>query len=301
MIKLQDIDMNLLVVFQLLYRARKTQLVADELGLTQPAISHSLRRLRKLLNDELFERTSHGLKPTPYADQIAEPIAYALTTLHESLNIRENFEPASSERVFSLAMTDIGEVYFMPKLMLKLAQVAPGVTLTTVRNSGVNLKEAMEMGEVDLAVGLLPQLGAGYFQRRLFEQKYVILMRKDHPLSSKDFGPDEFLKAKHAVVVAEDTGHGLAEKLISELAAPRFIQLRLPHFIAVPYIISTTDLIVTVPEKLAETTLEQFDLIMRPLPIEIKSIQINLFWHRRFHQDAGNQWLRGLMFDLFSE
>ena len=301
MIKLQDIDMNLLVVFQLLYRARKTQLVADELGLTQPAISHSLRRLRKLLNDELFERTSHGLKPTPYADQIAEPIAYALTTLHESLNIRENFEPASSERVFSLAMTDIGEVYFMPKLMLKLAQVAPGVTLTTVRNSGVNLKEAMEMGEVDLAVGLLPQLGAGYFQRRLFEQKYVILMRKDHPLSSKDFGLDEFLKAKHAVVVAEDTGHGLAEKLISELAAPRFIQLRLPHFIAVPYIISTTDLIVTVPEKLAETTLEQFDLIMRPLPIEIKSIQINLFWHRRFHQDAGNQWLRGLMFDLFSE
>lgn len=301
MIKLQDIDMNLLVVFQLLYRERKTQLVADELGLTQPAISHSLRRLRKLLNDELFERTSHGLKPTPYADQIAEPIAYALTTLHESLNIRENFEPASSERVFSLAMTDIGEVYFMPKLMLKLAQVAPRVTLTTLRNSGVKLKEAMEMGEVDLAVGLLPQLGAGYFQRRLFEQKYVILMRKDHPLSSKDFGLDEFLKAKHAVVVAEETGHGLAEKLISELAAPRFIQLRLPHFTAVPYIISTTDLIVTVPEKLAETTLEQFDLIMRPLPIEIKSIQINLFWHRRFHQDAGNQWLRGLIFDLFSE
>lgn len=301
MIKLQDIDMNLLVVFELLYRARKTQLVADELGLTQPAISHSLRRLRKLLDDELFERTSHGLKPTPYADQIAEPIAYALTTMHESLNIRENFEPASSERVFSLAMTDIGEVYFMPKLMLKLAQVAPGVTLTTVRNSGVKLKEAMEMGEVDLAVGLLPQLGAGYFQRRLFEQKYVILMRKDHPLSSKDFGLDEFLKAKHAVVVAEETGHGLAEKLISELAAPRFIQLRLPHFTAVPYIISTTDLIVTVPEKLAETTLEQFDLIMRPLPIEIKSIQINLFWHRRFHQDAGNQWLRGLIFDLFSE
>ena len=293
--------MNLLVVFQLLYRVRKTQLVADELGLTQPAISHALRRLRKLLNDELFERTSHGLKPTPYADQIAEPISYALSTLHESLNVRDIFDPATSERRFSLAMTDVGEIYFMPKLMLKLADVAPGVTLSTVRNSNLNLKDSMEMGAIDLAIGLLPQLGSGYYQQRLFEQNYVSLMRKGHPLANTGFGLNEFKKAKHAVVIAEGTGHGQVEKLMSESGIPRFIQLQLPHFVAVPYIVSETDLVVTVTNKLAEATLERFDLIMQPHPIDLPTIQINIFWHRRFHQDAGNRWLRKLIFELFSE
>jgi DNA-binding transcriptional LysR family regulator len=301
MIRMQDIDMNLLVVFQLLYKLRKTQAVAEELGVTQPAISHSLRRLRELLNDELFERTSHGLIPTPYADQISEPINYALSTLHESLNTRDIFDPATSKRVFSLAMTDIGEMYFMPKLMLKLAEVAPGVSLTTVRKSSFNLKQSMEAGEIDLAIGLLPQLGAGYFQRRLFNQHYVSVMREGHPLAKGDFGLDEFIKAKHAVVFAEGTGHGLVEKLMSDSGVPRFVQLKVPHFVAIPYIVSETDLIVTVTSKLAEATMGRFGLAMRPHPIDLPTIQINTFWHRRFHQDAGNSWLRNLIFELFSE
>lgn len=301
MIRLQDIDMNLLVVFQLLYRFRKTQRVAEELNLTQPAISHALRRLRKILNDELFERTSRGLKSTPYADQISAPINDALSTLHESLNVRDIFEADTSERCFNLAMTDIGEICLIPKLILKLSKIAPNVTLNTVRITSLNLKEAMEMGEVDLAIGLLPQLGAGYYQRRLFEQHYVSLMRKDHPLAKTKFSLEEFSQAKHAVVVAEGTGHGQVEQLLTDSGVPRFIQLQLPHFAAVPYIVGETDLIVTVTNKLAETTMDRFDLVIRPHPIDLPTIQINYFWHRRFHQDAGNRWLRDLIYEIFSE
>ncbi|WP_312977673.1 LysR family transcriptional regulator [Stutzerimonas nitrititolerans] len=301
MIRLQDVDMNLLVVFQLLYRERKTQAVADELGLTQPAVSHALRRLRNLLGDELFERTSRGLRPTPYAERIAEPVNYALATLHESLNIRDIFDPASSTRNFNLAMTDIGEIYFLPKLMVKLAELAPGVSLSTERESALNLKDAMESGAVDLAIGLLPQLGAGYFQRRLFEQHYVSLMRKGHPLAEGAYGVDEFIAAKHAVVIAAGTGHGQVEELLARSGVPRFVQLTQPHFVAVPYIVSATDLVVTVTNKLAEATMERFELVMRPHPIDLPRVQINMFWHRRFHQDAGNRWLRGLIFEMFAE
>lgn len=301
MIRLQDIDMNLLVVFQLLYRERKTQTVAEQLGLTQPAVSHALRRLRRLLDDELFERTARGLKPTPYADRIAEPVVYALSTLQESLNVRDLFDPATSNRTFNISMTDIGEIYFLPKLMLKLAEVAPGISLSTLGDTSLNLKEEMEAGTVDLAVGLLPQLGAGYFQRRLFDQSYVSLMRKGHPLASGNYTTEQFITAKHAVVVAAGTGHGQVEELLAKSGIPRFVQLRLPHFVAVPYIVSSTDLIVTVTDKLAEATMERFDLVMRPHPISLPKVQINMFWHRRFHQDAGNQWMRSLIFDTFFE
>jgi DNA-binding transcriptional LysR family regulator len=301
MIRLQDIDMNLLVVFQLLYRERKTQAVADELGLTQPAVSHALRRLRKLMGDELFERTSRGLRPTPYADRIAEPVNYALSTLHESLNVLDIFDPAASSRNFNIAMTDIGEIYFLPKLMLRLAELAPGVTVSTVRDSSLNLKETMESGAIDLAIGLLPQLGEGYFQRRLFEQRYVSLMRKGHPLAEGTYGVDAFIEAKHAVVIASGTGHGQVEELLSRCGVPRFVQLTLPHFVAVPYIISTTDLVVTVTNKLAEATMDRFDLVMRPHPIDLPRIQINMFWHRRLDQDRGNRWLRNLIFEMFAD
>src|SRR6476659_6162696 len=131
---LKDIDLNLLVVFQQLFTERRVSVVADNLGLTQPAISNALNRLRKMLGDELFLRTSRGMEPTPYASQLAEPIAYALTTIHDTLSRKVEFDPASSTRKFTIAMTDIGEIHFLPKLMSKLSDIAPGVTVSTVRN-----------------------------------------------------------------------------------------------------------------------------------------------------------------------
>ena len=301
MIRLQDVDLNLLLVFQLLYRERKTAPVAEELGLSQPAVSNALARLRKLLGDPLFERTSRGMRPTPYADAIAESVAYALATLQEGLNYRARFEPTDSRREFRIAMTDLGEMYLLPRLMSYLAEHAPDVSISTVTDPGTTLKEAMESGSVDLAIGLLPQLEAGFYQRRLFEQNYVCLMRKGHPLSRGSLTLKRFSSARHMVIEAQGTGHSRVEAQLRSSGIDRTVRLHLPQFMSAPYIVSETDLIATVTEKLALQTSAHLDLVVRPHPVLIQPAQINVFWHKRYHQDAGNIWLRDVTFSLFSE
>lgn len=301
MIKLTDIDINLLVIFDLLYHEQNTQRVAVRLGITQPAVSHSLKRLRTLLGDELFERTSRGLMPTPFASRLHPPIAQALSQLLETLNSADEFDPANSQRTFNIAMTDIGEIYFLPRLMERLTKDAPQVRLSTVHDHADELKHAMEDGRVDLAIGLIPQLGAGFYQQGLFVQRYVCLMRRGHPLARHGFGLEEFIAAQHAVVVARGTGHGQVEEWLAKAGVSRPVRLELPHFAAVPYIVSTNDLILTVTNKLAEVTQKHFPLVAYEHPLDFPKIPINLFWHRRFHRDRGNQWLRGLIYDMFTE
>lgn len=301
MVQLANIDLNLLVVFDLLYQEQNTQRVALRIGITQPAVSHALKRLRHLLDDELFERTSQGLQPTPRASQLHPGIADALAKMNNTLNLHDVFHPALSERTFNLNMTDIGEIVFLPRLLQRFSQVASGVSLSTVRSQHNNLKYEMEEGQIDLAVGLIPQLGAGFYQQRLFVQRYVCLMRHDHPLATGDFSLEDFRTSPHAVVVAQGTGHGIVEEQLARAGVVRPVRLTLPNFAAIPYIVSSSDLVVTVTDKLAEATRERFGLTVREHPLAFPEIPINLFWHRRFHQDPGNRWLRGLMFSMFSE
>lgn len=301
MIRLQDIDLNLLVVFQLLYRECKTTAVAEALGIGQSSVSHALARLRKLLGDPLFERTARGLRPTPFAVRIAKPIAEALATLQASVNFRDEFDAATSDRCFTIAMTDIGEIYFLPQLLPELGKIAPGVQLSTVRNNAVNLGEQMDTGQVDLAVGLLPQLSAGFKQRRLFTQRYVCLMRREHPLANGEFDLEAFRSARHALVDYPETGHSKLGQVLARQTDVHAVQLRLPHFVAVPYILSSSNLVVTVTEKFAQRATEHFDLVMRDHPLKLPSVEISLFWHSRYHNDAGNRWLRRLLVSRFAE
>ena len=190
--ELRDLDLNLLVMFDQLLAERSVSKVAERLGLTQPAVSNSLARLRKLLGDELFLRTPAGMEPTPFAEQLAESVTCALGMIHGALNQRSSFDPSTSTRSFTVGMTDIGEIYFLSTLIDRLRKQAPGVTFSTVRNTAVNLKDEMEAGKVDLAIGLLPQLKSGFFQRRLFRQRYVCLFRQGHKLDKKRISLDEF-------------------------------------------------------------------------------------------------------------
>ena len=165
--ELRDIDLNLLVMFHQLMLERRVAKVADNLGLTQPAVSNSLARMRRLFGDELFIRTPSGMAPTPFAEQLAEPVGRALSMIHGGLNLQTQFDPASVNRSVTIGMTDIGEIVFLPRLIERLSREASGITLNTVRNTAVNLRDSMESGKVDLAIGLLPQLKSGFFQRKL--------------------------------------------------------------------------------------------------------------------------------------
>ena len=298
---LKDIDLNLLVVFNQLLIDRSVSRVAENLGLSQPAASNALGRLRKLTGDTLFLRTSKGMEPTPLAQQLAEPIAYALGLIHGAVNQRSSFEPATAKRAFTVGMTDIGEIYFLPKLMEELGRNAPGVTLSTVRNTAVNLRNELEAGHVNLAIGLLPQLKAGFFQRRLFRQRYVCLFRKGHRLDKRRLSLSEFSSAQHIVVVSEGTGHGKADELLERGGVERHVVLTVPHFVAVGHILQSSDMVTTVPERLAQALVGPFGLTYVKHPAPLPEIAINMFWHAKYHKDPSNEWLRSMVFRLHAD
>ncbi len=298
---LKDLDLNLLRVFVQLAQDRKVSLAAENLGLSQPAVSNALARLRRLLGDELFLRTARGMQPTPLAEQLALPIQAALASIQDSLASKLSFEASSSARQFALAMTDIGEFHFLPRLMAGLAVVAPGVTISTVRSTAVNLRFDMENGKVDLAIGHLPDLGTDFHRRRLFSQRYVCLMRKGHPMLRAADKLKAFGQAKHAQVVSAGTGHGRVDEVIARTGVQRRIHLCVPHFVALADILEKSDLVATVPEAFALRSVQHFRLALLEHPVRLPPIDINLFWHAKAQREPGNQWLRDLIVQQFSQ
>lgn len=299
--ELSEIDLNQLVLFQQLMAERRVSRVAELAGLSQPAVSNALARLRRQLGDELFVRTPSGMQPTPFADQLAGPVVQALALIHGGLNPQAQFDAASAQRAVTIGMTDIGEIVFLPRLVQRLAQLAPGLSVNTVRNTAVNLRDDMDAGKVDLAIGLLPQLKAGFFQRRLFKQRYVCLFRQGHALDKPRLGLADFRAAEHLVVVSAGTGHGEVDGLMRRAGVDRRVRLTVPHFVGVGHILQGSDLVTTVPERLAQCLAGPFGLVWRPHPVKLPEVAINAFWHAKLHRAPANQWLRNLVFELFAE
>jgi len=299
--ELHELDLNLLVVFNQLLVERRVSKVAEDLGISQPAVSNSLAKLRKLFGDELFLRTAKGMEPTPFAEQLAESVSYALAMIHSGVNQRTSFEPSSARRAFTLGMTDIGEISFLPALIERLHRDAPGVTVSTVRNTTTNLRDELEAGKVDLAIGLLPQLKAGFFQRRLFLQRYVCLMRSGHRLDKRKISLAEYAAAEHLLVVSAGTGHGKVDELLQRSGVERTVRLTVPHYVSVGHILRGSDLVTTVPERLADGLIEPFELAKVPHPAKLPDVAINVFWHAKYHRSPANRWLRGIVFELFGD
>jgi DNA-binding transcriptional LysR family regulator len=299
-VHLRDIDLNLLVIFHQLLLDRNVSVCAEHLGLSQPAVSNALKRLRTTLNDDLFVRTPQGMEPTALAAHLAEPVSQAILTLHGALNRADAFDPATSQKRFVVAMTDIGEIYFMPRLIQTLLKQAPGISVTTLRSSA-GLPQALATGEVDLAVGLLPNLQSGFYQRRLFHHRYVGLCRNGHPLTQVPMTAERFCAYGHIRIVAASTGHGEIDTHMERANLKRTIRLEVPHFVAVGHILQHSDLVATVPERFASSCTGPFGLTTLPIPVPLPEIAINLFWHAKFNRDPANKWFRQLMFDLFSD
>ncbi|MBQ5946061.1 LysR family transcriptional regulator [Massilia sp. ST3] len=301
MIEPHTIDLNLLSVFQEVYRERQISSAAKRLGLSQSAVSNALARLRRSFGDELFVRTASGMQPTPLAMQMAEPIGVAMAQVALALNQRSRFEPATSSRRFVLAMTDVGEIYFMPTLIERCRQLAPSVEISSLRAGAVSLKEEMEGGRVDLAIGPFEDVSEALYQRQLFRQPYVSMFRKGHPLGRGELSLERFVRAEHLLVDSSESPYDRINQVLARAGVGPTVRFRVPHFTAVPYIVSTSDLVVTVPQKLAERAGAPFGLEWVAPPLDLPPLQTNVFWHRRYNQDPGNQWLRGLLAEVFAE
>jgi DNA-binding transcriptional LysR family regulator len=296
----QDIDLNLLRVFDAVLHEKGVTPAAARLGLTQPAVSNALARLRKVFGDVLFVRTPRGVDATPFARELAEPVRQALALLESALAHGPGFDPATSSRAFRFYMSDLGQIEFLPPLVERVHRDAPGVRLEAVALDIEHIADALAAGALDLAIGFLPGLGAPVRRRALFRDPYLCLMRADHPRIAEKLTRKMFLDASHALVTYRG-GHRVIEEALERAGLARRIALRVPHFTVVPMVLERTDLILTLPARVARVFERRGKLKALPPPVPIPPAEVAVHWHERFEPDPGNRWLRDLMVELYSD
>ena len=294
------LDLNLLRAFDAVLRDGSVTAAGERLGLSQPAMSNALSRLRRLLDDPLFMRTPRGMRPTPFAQRLAAPVQQALDLIRTGLSQQAGFDPKTSDRVFRLQLTDVGEIVFLPPLLARLKRDAPGVGIEVEQRRQEDVGDALAAGEIDLAVGFLPELFGGVVQRRLFRDQYVCLVRADHPAVGARLTLARFLDASHVLVSAEGSPHQIVEQTLRARGLRRRIALRVPHFMVIPMILARTDYMVIVPKGFVQamTPLGRFKSLR--LPVDIPQLDVKVHWHERFDQDPGIAWLRGVLVELYA-
>jgi len=296
-----DLDLNLLRAFDAIATEGSVTVAGERIGLSQPAMSNALSRLRQLFGDPLFVRTPRGMRPTPFAQQLAQPVREALRLVQTALQQHAGFDPRSSGNTFRLFMSDIGEMVFLPGLLERIKHEAPGVKIEVVRMPIKEVHTALEAGDIDLAVGFLPGLVTGMRQQPLFREHYVCMLRADHPSIAAKISAKQFREASHVLVSYAGTGHQVIEETFVEAGLSARIAVRVPHFLVVPMILARTDLIVTVPSRVAAVFAQLGHFKVLKLPLAMPSFEVRLHWHQRFHQDPANQWLRAVMAELYAE
>ena len=288
-------DLNLLPIAFALYDELNVSRAARALGMSQPAVSMALRRLRETFNDPLFVRVPTGIVPTPRAHALVRAARPLLDELHHSLRAEETFDPAHTASTFSIALSDIGELAFLMRLLKAFRAQAPMCVIRSVVVPPAQLAQALEKGEIDLAVGYYPMLGSKNFrQRRVETQRFACLMRAGHPRRASRLLVKEFATLEHIAVRAEGRSQELIERFFDRRRIRRNVVLVTPHFLSIPFVVGGSDLVATIPEKLAAYFASQSAaLAVAALPFaEDVVLELKLHWHRRFDNEPRSRWLR---------
>ena len=293
----QGIDLKLLRLLDALHASQSVTRTAERLGLSQPTISIGLARLRKMLDDPLFVRTPEGMQATPRTQALMPAVRQVLDGMDLLASVTAQFDAGSSERRFRIFMTDASHVTLMPRLFAHVRALAPGVKLEAA-TLGPDMAQALQSGEADLALGLIPTLDRGFYQQALFDQDWVCLCNADHPRIGEKFHLKHYLAEAHVGIVS-GTGAQLLESALQKLGKPRRVQLALPGFLGLPGILSTSDLVATLPRHIGETLAQAAGLRVLPCPVAIEGFTVKQYWHTRYHQDPANRWLRAVCAELF--
>jgi DNA-binding transcriptional LysR family regulator len=299
-VHIDTVDLNLLRLFDAVYRARSVSRAAEALGLTQPAASHGLTRLRLLLGDALFTRTPGGVAPTPRADRLAVAVQAALATLEKALHEPDRFEPQVSRKTFRIHMSDIGEGRFLPALMARLRELSPGVRLETMPLAPGDVATGLDSGKVDFAFGFLP--GVKDTQRaQLLKDRYIVLLRKDHPFVKRRRSGQALLEALQELDYVAVRTHAETLRILQLLNLEDRLRLTTEHFMVLPAIVRATDLAVVMPRNIARGFAQEGGYAIVEPPFPLRDFTVSLHWSKRFEADPGNRWLRQVITDLFSE
>lgn len=292
------LDVKLLQLVDLLHSTGSVTRSAELMGQSQPTVSIWLGRLRKQLGDPLFVRTPQGMLPTPRAEALIGTVREVLGGLRRIAEQQAGFDPATAQRGFRIFMTDASHITLLPRLFSHVRALAPGVALEAASIHGAMAAE-LQAGQADLALGLIPSLEAGFYQQTLFTQDWVCLAHPAHPrIRPNAFGLKQYSQEAHAGIVS-GTGAQLLEAAVRELGIERRVVLHMPGFLGLPAILSTTDLIATLPRHIGETLAAVAGLRVLRCPVPIPGFSVQQHWHARYHHDAANRWLRGVCADLF--
>ncbi|OWT54834.1 LysR family transcriptional regulator [Candidimonas nitroreducens] len=291
---IKNFDLNLLRVFVVVYRLRSVSRAASTIGLTQPAMSNALRRLREQCNDPLFTRSGRTMEPTALANSLFVPLESALANIETCFTQVGDFRPESSHRTFRLLLSDVGEMIVLPRLMLALSSAAPGVSIEASRLPHADYAPALRSGQADLAIGNIGFLHTGFYQQHLFDDRYLCIARKDHPQLKGKLTLARYLSLRHVVSTAGSTDT-LVDEALSSSKQRRNIKLTVTHYHRCAAMVMQSDLIATVP---GNTVAGMPGLETYTLPFKMPHARVRQFWHRRAHTDAAHIWLRQLIAEL---
>ncbi len=299
-INLAGIDLNLLVVFDALMTEQNVTRAGERVGLSQPATSNALSRLRSMMADELFVRTATGLRPTPRAIALAQQLRPALQHVQSALFDQSNFDPATSDRVFAIGMSDYVEFILLPVLMQRLETIAPQVSLQIRSGDRQKLLALLDSGELDLVCGVFPEQVPWHQTQCLFEEHYVCVCRADHPLAGKALSLEDYLAASHLLVSVKEDRVGRVDQMLAEQNLTRHIALSLPHFLIAPFILAQTDLVATLAQRIALAFAQSQSLTLLSPPLPISGFSVFMRWHQSSDHSPACQWLRSIMADISS-
>ncbi|HEX7913458.1 MAG TPA: LysR family transcriptional regulator [Paraburkholderia sp.] len=294
-------DLNLLRVFLAIWDLRSLTAAGERLALTQPAVSHALRRLRTLFEDPLFVRTPNGMVPTDAAFRLYPPLAQAFAMISEAIQQLGKFDAATAQRVFRISMSDMSEFYFLPPLLAMLDRETRGIRIEVTNVPVESVSAAMRAGEIDLALGYVPGLDAGCVTRTLFVDEHVCVVRAGHPLRKKKPSREDLAALRYVYASTNATGHRMVEQWLDELNLKREVVLRLPHFVVAPEIVMHTDLAVIFPKSIAQRFNRGKAFRILPLPFKLPPIEIQVHTHTQFAADPGIAWLRETLYGMFHQ
>lgn len=292
-----ELDVKLLNTFLYVYKYKSVSLAAEHLGMNQPTVSNILNRIRQHYNDPLFLRIGNEMVPTELSKQLFPLISEALNKIEIINNFNVNFDQATSQQQFTLAMTDVSHLVLLPKISQYLKEHAPNIRLN-VRPITTETTYQMANGEIDLALGFLPHLENGFYQQKLFEQYYVVIASKNHPrLKDSNITTEQYLKESHIDIDA-GIGHYHIENELLNLELKRNILMRLPSYLGVGLVVQETDAIATVPYYLSEVLLSRGNLQIFDAPISFPTYAVKQYWHMSCHHKTSHQWLRKMFHDI---
>lgn len=290
--------MNLLLVLDALLATRSVTAAAARMRLSQSATSHALARLRVLLGDALLVRGRGGLVPTVRAEEMAPGVRTAIAALRDAV-APPRFDPATTQRSFAIGSADYSTLVTFPTLLARIAADAPGVDIVLRASTNDAFDELLD-GTCDVA--LAPVLRTndrpGIHARALFDDRFVCIVRQGHPALAKRWTPESFARMRHAFIAPRGRPGGAVDDALAALGLRRRIALMLPQFLAAPFVVAQTDLVLTVPERVARAFAVSLPLAIVPPPLEVPGFSMAMVWHDRTHDDPAHRWLRERIADV---